>query len=153
MEIKVHHKDFIKNKIEIIFSTLKIQVLYNGSPVKAKRGKYQLEDDNGKLRDVKVVDYLICPPHVTIDKKEKIHIFPPAPKFMYIFLIPCILMIRFGIIGWVVGALSIYSIRNVSIDETRTITNKCLMNLGIVIVSYVILFGILLAIINLLVNY
>ena len=46
MEIQVHHKDFIKNKITVIFSAWKIQVLYNGKPVKTKRGKYQLEDDN-----------------------------------------------------------------------------------------------------------
>lgn len=151
MEIQVHHKDFIKNKITVIFSAWKIQVLYNGKPVKTKRGKYQLEDDNREIRDVKVVDYLITSPYITIDRKEKINIFPTVPKFMFIFIIPSILMIRFGVIGWAVGALGIYSIRNISIDESRTTLNKCLMNLLVIVISYAVLIGllmILLAIMN-----
>lgn len=148
MEYPVKHKDFIKNKITLQLSPTKIQVMYNGEEVKGKRGKFYLEDDNRKTREIKLMDYLITPPYITIDKHEKIHIFTEIQKYMFLFLVPSILMIRFGIIGWVLGAISIYSIRNINIDTSRTLSNKCLMNLLIIIVSYIILIA-LIVLINL----
>ena len=62
MEYPVKHKDFIKNKITLQLSPTKIQVMYNGEEVKGKRGKFYLEDDNRKTREIKLMDYLITPP-------------------------------------------------------------------------------------------
>lgn len=149
MELHVNHKDFIKNRISILFSAFKIQVLYNGTPAKAKRGKYHLEDDNKKIREVKVVDYLVTSPYVTVDKTEKISVFPKVPRYMFILFVPSILMIRFGIIGWAVAALSVYSIRNICISEERTTLNKCLMSIMVIVASYVILIALLFGILAL----
>ena len=54
MEYPVKHKDFIKNKITLQLSPTKIQVMYNGEEVKGKRGKFYLEDDNRKTREIKI---------------------------------------------------------------------------------------------------
>ena len=64
MEYPVKHKDFIKNKITLRLSPMKIQVIYNGGEVKGKRGKFYLEDDNRKTREIKLMDYLITPPRI-----------------------------------------------------------------------------------------
>lgn len=141
MELRVNHRDFIKNKITIQFSPLKIQVLYNGEPVKSKRGKYILKDDNKREREVKIVDYLISSPYVTIDKTEKIEVFSKVPKYMFVFLVPSIIMIRFGVLGWAMAALSIYSIRNVFISDDKTIGAKCFMSVVVIIISYLLMFG------------
>lgn len=139
MEIHVHHKDFIKNKIDILLSPFKIQVLYNKTPMKAKWGKYHLEDDNRDIREVKIVDYLITAPYMTIDKKEKIAVFPSVPKYMFALIVPFILMLRFGIIGWALGALGIYSVRNICLSSERTTVNKCLTSVGIIAALYILL--------------
>ncbi len=56
MEYPVKHKDFIKNEITLQLSPTKIQVMYNGEEVKGKRGKFYLEDDNRKTREIKLMD-------------------------------------------------------------------------------------------------
>lgn len=146
MEYPVKHKDFIKNKITLQLSPMKIKVIYNGEEVKGKRGKFLLEDDNRKIREIKLMDYLVTAPYITVDKHEKISIFTNIQKFMFLFLVPSILMIRFGIIGWVLGAISIYSIRNITIDTTRSTSNKCMMNIFIIISSYIIMLALILLI-------
>ena len=146
MEYPVKHKDFIKNKITLQLSPMKIKVIYNGEEVKGKRGKFLLEDDNRKIREIKLMDYLITAPYITVDKHEKISVFTSIQKFMFLFLVPSILMIRFGIIGWVLGAISIYSIRNITIDTTRSTSNKCMMNIFIIISSYIIMLALILLI-------
>lgn len=146
MEYPVKHKDFIKNKITLQLSPMKIKVIYNGEEVKGKRGKFLLEDDNRKIREIKLMDYLVTAPYITVDKHEKISVFTSIQKFMFLFLVPSILMIRFGIIGWVLGAISIYSIRNITIDTTRSTSNKCMMNIFIIILSYIIMLALILLI-------
>lgn len=146
MEYPVKHKDFIKNKITLQLSPMKIKVIYNGEEVKGKRGKFLLEDDNRKIREIKLMDYLVTAPYITVDKHEKISVFTNIQKFMFLFLVPSILMIRFGIIGWVLGAISIYSIRNITIDTTRSTSNKCMMNIFIIISSYIIMLALILLI-------
>lgn len=146
MEYPVKHKDFIKNKITLQLSPMKIKVIYNGEEVKGKRGKFLLEDDNRKIREIKLMDYLVTAPYITVDKHEKISVFTSIQKFMFLFLVPSILMIRFGIIGWVLGAISIYSIRNITIDTTRSTSNKCMMNIFIIISSYIIMLALILLI-------
>ena len=146
MEYPVKHKDFIKNKITLQLSPMKIKVIYNGEEVKGKRGKFLLEDDNRKIREIKLMDYLVTAPYITVDKHEKISIFTNIQKFMFLFLVPSILMIRFGIIGWVLGAISIYSIRNITIDTTRSTSSKCMMNIFIIISSYIIMLALILLI-------
>ena len=146
MEYPVKHKDFIKNKITLQLSPMKIKVIYNGEEIKGKRGKFLLEDDNRKIREIKLMDYLVTAPYITVDKHEKISIFTNIQKFMFLFLVPSILMIRFGIIGWVLGAISIYSIRNITIDTTRSTSNKCMMNIFIIISSYIIMLALILLI-------
>lgn len=146
MEYPVKHKDFIKNKITLQLSPMKIKVIYNGEEVKGKRGKFLLEDDNRKIREIKLMDYLVTAPYITVDKHEKISVFTNIQKFMFLFLVPSILMIRFGIIGWVLGAISIYSIRNITIDTTRSTSNKCMMNIFIIIFSYIIMLALILLI-------
>lgn len=146
MEYPVKHKDFIKNKITLQLSPMKIKVIYNGEEVKGKRGKFLLEDDNRKIREIKLMDYLVTAPYITVDKHEKISVFTNIQKFMFLFLVPSILMIRFGIIGWVLGAISIYSIRNITIDTTRSTSNKCMMNIFIIISSYIIMLTLILLI-------
>ena len=146
MEYPVKHKDFIKNKITLQLSPMKIKVIYNGEEVKGKRGKFLLEDDNRKIREIKLMDYLVTAPYITVDKHEKISVFTNIQKFMFLFLVPSILMIRFGIIGWVLGAISIYSIRNITIDTTRSTSNKCMMNIFIIILSYIIMLALILLI-------
>lgn len=146
MEYPVKHKDFIKNKITLQLSPMKIKVIYNGEEVKGKRGKFLLEDDNRKIREIKLMDYLVTAPYITVDKHEKISVFTNIQKFMFLFLVPSILMIRFGIIGWVLGAISIYSIRNITIDTIRSTSNKCMMNIFIIISSYIIMLALILLI-------
>lgn len=146
MEYCVRHKDFIKNKIFLEISPMKIQVKYNNEIVKGKRGKYILEDDNNKKREIKIVDYLITSPFITIDKNEKVSVFPNISKYVIAFLIPAILMIRFGVIGWALSAISIYSIRNISLDKEKVLSKKLIISFLVIIISYIILFSLIMII-------
>lgn len=145
MEIKINHRDFIKNKLGLNFSTMRLQILYNGEPVKTKWGKAYLKDDNNRERVVKIVDFLFTTPYITIDKIEKISILPNVPKYMFLFIVPSILMFRGGIIGYVLGALSIYVIRNICLSD-KTTGQKCVMNIIAIVVFYLLFYVLLMSV-------
>lgn len=140
--IEIKHKDFIKNKLAVKYSTFRLQIFYNGEPVKLKWGKAYLKDDNNRERVVKIVDFLFTAPHITIDKTEKISILPNVPKYMFLLFVPSILMFRGGIIGAVLAALSMFVIRNICLSD-RTTLKKCILSI-VAIIGFYLVFYILL---------
>lgn len=145
MEYQINHKNFIKNKIYLKISPFKIDLIYNNKKIKGKKGKFFLKDDNNKEREIKLVDYLITSPYVTIDKNERVNVLSPVPLYVFIFLVPALLMIRFGILGWVLGALTVYSVRNINTDTSKTILMKSLMSILAIVISYIILIALIFA--------
>ena len=145
MEYQINHKNFIKNKIYLKIPPFKIDLIYNNKKIKGKRGKFFLKDDNNKEREIKLVDYLITSPYVTIDKNERVNVLSPVPLYVFIFLVPALLMIRFGILGWVLGALTVYSVRNINTDTSKTILMKSLMSILAIVISYIILIALIFA--------
>ena len=79
------------------------------------------------------------------DKNERVNVLSPVPLYVFIFLVPALLMIRFGILGWVLGALTVYSVRNINTDTSKTILMKSLMSILAIVISYIILIALIFA--------
>lgn len=140
MECYVNHRDFIKNKISLQVSPTKIQIKYNNKTVKGTRGKYLLKDDNNREREIKIVDYVLISPFITVDKNEKIPVLPKIPMHILSFLLPIILMIRFGIIGWATSLITFFYVRNIFIDSEKSLIKRYVQSFVALIILYLVLF-------------
>lgn len=140
MECYVNHRDFIKNKISLQVSPTKIQIKYNNKIVKGTRGNYLLKDDNNREREIKIVDYVLISPFITVDKNEKIPVLPKIPMHILSFLLPIILMIRFGIIGWATSLITFFYVRNIFIDSEKSLIKKYVQSFVALIILYLVLF-------------
>lgn len=144
VKFDIKHENFIKNKVELEVLFYKNILLYNCIPVKTKRGKATIIDDNGNSREIKIVDLIFKIPVVSIDNADQV-IYKLNSKIFYFCLVPSILFFYFGLIGAVLGVFNVRMIRNLFISN-KPIATKIALSLALTASWYVIVFAIALLI-------
>ena len=139
MVYNVDSEYFVENKIKLSISLFKSGITYNGTPVKLKWGKARLMDDNGVERVVRIADYIVKPPMVTIDKTTKIIVTKFSSPIVYALMLPSVLFLMYGGIGGALGGANVMFIRNIFLTN-NSMRNKILYSVISTVVAYSVLY-------------
>ncbi|MCA9620705.1 MAG: hypothetical protein KC731_16895 [Myxococcales bacterium] len=108
MDYPIVHERFQKNTLTVRPRLFGRPLLFrNGEEVPLKWLKHEVEDDEGRVAEVRFAAALDLQPRVTIDGGPRIAILPPLPWYTYLFAVLPFPLFTGGALGGFCGGVAV----------------------------------------------